>query len=125
MWDKKCDYFIKKVKFIEKFYTAYQSLIVFFDKQFILSQIPAQFQKYISDKLFICFREFPLTGNEENSLPNGLIFSFEELKRYLLEEGQFKIFESSVKLMFSVIENFIISCYLEKNPNIKYESIRN
>lgn len=93
---------------IEKFYSAYQSALIFYGSQKITSQLPIGIQELVGQRRIpIVMRDKPPEPNEPNEIPDGLVFNETELKQYMLDFGQREIFANSLKLLYSTFEGFV------------------
>jgi len=106
----------KEILSIEKFFAAYQSATTFFSTQHIVSQMPPQIAHHAQQGIKVRLLESAPTGKETEEIP-AIAFSENDLKRYMLDEGQFLIFNYSFKLFYSAIENFIRECTVSKYPS--------
>jgi len=108
---------LDKVEAVKNFFTAYSSSIVLFNSNAFRSvspNLPPQIQALMdSGQMSLRVLERAPVGGEH--VP-AIEANIDEVKRYMLDEGQHKIFEYSITLLYSSFEGFIRNCFCEIDP---------
>lgn len=109
---------LDKVASVNKFFTAYTSSIVLFNSnafRTIAPSLPTHIQAMMdSGKMGVRVLErAPIAGEDVPAIEANV----DDIKRYMLGEGQHNILEYSITLLYSSFEGFIRNCYYEIDPS--------
>ncbi|CAN8139119.1 Cthe-2314-like HEPN domain-containing protein [uncultured Thiomicrorhabdus sp.] len=118
MFENNVEIALDKVEAVKKFFTAYSSSIVLFNTnafRAISPNLPPNIQTLMdSGQMGVRVLErAPIGGEHVPAIEANL----DEIKRYMLDEGQHKIFEYSITLLYSSFEGFIRNCFCEIDPD--------
>ncbi|WP_077288106.1 hypothetical protein [Cognaticolwellia aestuarii] len=117
MFENNVEIALDKVEAVKKFFTAYSSSIVLFNTNAIRAvspNLPPHIQALMdSGQMGVRVLERAPVGGEH--VP-AIEANIDEVKRYMLDEGQHKIFEYSITLLYSSFEGFIRNCFCEIDP---------
>jgi hypothetical protein len=109
---------LDKIASVKKFFIAYTSSVVLFNSnafRTITPNLPPYIQGMIdSGQMGVRVLErAPVSGEHVPAIEANV----DDIKRYMLEDGQHNIFEYSITLLYSSFEGFIRSCFCEIDPS--------